>query len=319
MNEFRTGGRQQRIDAIAKKSREPAKLGCVLRPNALRCQMHHPDCLSQIKKMKLYVVDAFTDRPFSGNPAAICLLDQQKNDDWMQQLAIEMNYSETAFIRRLDQGFELRWFTPAYEVDLCGHATLAGAHVLWNETAYESDQIEFHTRSGVLTATHRRRGIELDFPSKPPSECQPPDGLLVALGTEARFVGRSSFDYLVVVESEDVVRALQPDFRQLREVETRGVIVTSLSTNRQFDFVSRFFAPRAGVDEDPVTGSAHCCLGPYWSTQLDRTALTGFQASHRGGIVQVEVRRDRVALIGEAVTVMTGQLTDLVIAPRNST
>ncbi len=254
-------------------------------------------------------IDAFTDRPFTGNPAAVCLLDQERAADWMQAVAAEMNLSETAFVRPQDDGFELRWFTPAIEVELCGHATLAAAHALWSEGVVAgSTPIRFHTRSGVLTCTTDGELIELDFPATPAHAAEPPDGLLAALGVTPSFVGRSKFDKFVLVESEQVVRSLQPDFARLREIPMRGVMVTSTSDAPRFDFVSRYFAPGAGIDEDPVTGSAHCCLGPFWSERLGKTAMTAYQASARGGVVRVRVNGDRVILGGQAVTVWRGEL-----------
>jgi PhzF family phenazine biosynthesis protein len=254
-------------------------------------------------------IDAFTDRPFAGNPAAVCLLDDERDAAWMQAVAAEMNLSETAFVRPLDDGFELRWFTPAIEVDLCGHATLAAAHALWSEGIVPRDQpIRFHTRSGVLTCTTDGKLIELDFPATPAHAAEPPAGLLEALGVTPTYTGRSKFDKFVLVESEQVVRSLKPDFARLREVPMRGAIVTSPSADPRFDFVSRFFAPAAGVNEDPVTGSAHCCLGPFWGERLGKTELTAYQASARGGVVRVRVNGDRVILGGQAVTVWRGEL-----------
>jgi PhzF family phenazine biosynthesis protein len=254
-------------------------------------------------------IDAFTDRPFAGNPAAVCLLDEERNPDWMQAVAAEMNLSETAFVRPLDDGFELRWFTPAIEVELCGHATLASAHALWTEgIVREAEPIRFHTKSGVLTCSRDGGLIELDFPATPVQQAEAPAGLLDALGVSPSFVGRSKFDKFIVVDSEQVVRAVKPDFAQLRRLPVRGVIVTSLSESPRFDFVSRYFAPGAGIDEDPVTGSAHCCLGPFWSERLDKTEMLAYQASARGGIVRVCVRVDRVLLGGQAVTVLRGEL-----------
>lgn len=259
--------------------------------------------------MKLLIVDAFTNRPFAGNPAAVCLLEQPRDADWMQAVAAEMNLSETAFVRRLDNDFELRWFTPAIEVELCGHATLASAHALWTEGHVKTGQpIRFHTKSGVLTCTQAGDFIELDFPATPAKEAEPPAGLLDALGVQPSFVGKSKFDRFILVESESIVRSLKPDFAILRQISMRGVIVTSLSDDPQFDFVSRYFAPGAGIDEDPVTGSAHCCLGPYWSERLGKIEMTAFQASSRSGIVRVRVNGDRVLLGGQAVTVMRGEL-----------
>jgi PhzF family phenazine biosynthesis protein len=259
--------------------------------------------------IRCFQVDAFTDRPFAGNPAAVCLLNGEADAAWMQGLAAEMNLSETAFVRRLDNGFGLRWFTPKVEVDLCGHATLASAHILWTEGVVKgAESIRFHTKSGVLPCSRVQSLIELDFPSTAPQAVEPPAGLLDALGLESAFVAKARFDYLVLVDQELVVRSLAPDFRKLIELQTRGIIVTARSHDSRFDFVSRFFAPAAGIDEDPVTGSAHCCLGPFWAERLGKTELTGFQASPRSGIVHVRALGDRVILGGRAVTVWRGEL-----------
>lgn len=256
-------------------------------------------------------VDAFADRPFAGNPAAVCILQGPREERWMQDVAAEMNLSETAFLHPRDDGWSLRWFTPTVEVDLCGHATLASAHVLWQDGLLARDaEARFHTRSGLLTATRDGDWIRMDFPANPADEAPVPDGLEQALGARALFAGRSRFDWLVEVESEDVVRALAPDLGRLAAVQARGVIVTARSSGGAYDFVSRFFAPQSGVAEDPVTGSAHCALAPFWARRLGRDALTGYQASRRGGIVQVQVRGDRVVLGGQAVTVMRGALED---------
>lgn len=258
----------------------------------------------------LFQIDAFADRPFSGNPAAVCLLPKSKDDRWMQAVAEEMNLSETAFLLKQDDGYRLRWFTPKVEVALCGHATLASAHVLWSEGhASPGEEIRFHTRSGLLRAMWKRAMIELDFPTTPPTATSPPPGLLDALGVSAKYVGRNEFDYLIEVESEGDVRSLAPDFARLSQIEARGVIVTSRSVTSAFDFVSRFFAPRAGVKEDPVTGSAHCCLGPYWQRRLGKSEFTAFQASARGGVVHVRVSGNRTCLGGQAVTVLRAELT----------
>jgi PhzF family phenazine biosynthesis protein len=260
----------------------------------------------------IYQVDAFAERPFEGNPAGVCLLDEERPVGWMQSVAAEMNLSETAFVRLRDDGYDLRWFTPAVEVDLCGHATLASAHVLWTEGLVGAGEpIRFHTRSGVLTCRQADEEIELDFPSTPAVEAEPPPCLLEALGVQPSFVGKSAFDTFLVVESEETVRALRPDFEMLRRIDgIRGVIVSSRSSDPRFDFISRFFAPAAGVDEDPVTGSAHCCLAPFWAARLGKTALTGYQASKRGGIVRVKVVGERVILGGRAVTILRGRLLD---------
>jgi PhzF family phenazine biosynthesis protein len=265
--------------------------------------------------IRISQVDAFTDRPFAGNPAAVCVLAAPADERWMQNVASEMNLSETAFALKLgDSGkFNLRWFTPTKEVDLCGHATLATAHILWEEDHLAAGAPAlFETRSGLLTATNGSDGIELDFPSEPvhqplasPAEL---DTLASALGAPIRFAGRNRFDLLVELGSEDEVRRLRPDIRRLEQFPVRGVIVTSRSSSQDYDLVSRFFAPRVGVDEDPVCGSAHCCLGPYWAEKLDRRFLTARQVSCRGGVVKIRVEQTRVALIGNAVTVLRGEL-----------
>ncbi|HUP04200.1 MAG TPA: PhzF family phenazine biosynthesis protein [Bryobacteraceae bacterium] len=259
--------------------------------------------------IRLVHVDAFTNRPFAGNPAAVCVLAHPAPEQWMRAVAREMNLSETAFLVPRDGEFELRWFTPAAEVALCGHATVASAHVLWQEGHLAPGaQARFHTLSGLLLADRRGEWIELDFPSTPPLPAEPPEGLLAALGCRAVEVRRSKFDYLVEVESDAAVRALAPDFTALKRVDTRGVMVTARSSTSEFDFVSRFFAPAVGVDEDPVTGSAHCGLCPYWSEHLGKSRMTAFQASARGGVVRVRLAGDRVILGGQAVTVMTSEL-----------
>ena len=256
-------------------------------------------------------VDSFTDRPFAGNPAAVCLLPAPRAAPWMQDVAREMNLSETAFLVQRDDGFDLRWFTPAVEVALCGHATLASAHILWEDGHLPSNaQARFHTKSGVLTAGRAGAWIELDFPATLAEPASAPQGLIEALGLKAppRFVGRSRFDYLVEVDGEDVVRGLTPDLGALARVEARGTIVTSRAAPGPYDFVSRFFAPAAGVSEDPVTGSAHCALAPYWCGKLGKAALVGYQASARGGVVRVRHAGARVILGGQAVTVLRGDL-----------
>lgn len=256
-------------------------------------------------------VDAFAHRPFAGNPAAVCVLDGPREESWMRDVAAEMNLSETAFLHPRDDGWSLRWFTPAVEVDLCGHATLAAAHVLWQDGLLPPDaEARFHTRSGVLTAALRDGWITMDFPAKPEQAAPAPEGLAEALGARPVYTGRSRFDWLVELESEAAVRALAPDLGVLARVQARGVIVTARSQGGEYDFVSRFFAPSVGVPEDPVTGSAHCALAPFWAARLGRDSLTGYQASRRGGIVKVRVAGDRVMLGGQAVTVMRGELVD---------
>ncbi len=256
-------------------------------------------------------VDAFATRAFAGNPAGVCIMDAAREDAWMQAVAREMNLSETAFLVRDGDGYRLRWFTPAVEVALCGHATLASAHVLWESGRLDgAATARFHTRSGLLTAKRIDGVIEMDFPAVTPEPAEAPAGLLDALGVPAVAVLRNRFDYLVEVASAEDVRSARPDMTRLRAVEARGVIVTSRGDDGKHDFISRFFAPRAGVDEDPVTGSAHCCLAPYWAGKLGRDTLTGYQASPRGGTVGVELRGSRVLLRGSAVTVMRGELLE---------
>jgi len=259
------------------------------------------------------VVDAFTARPFEGNPAAVCLLAAPAEESWMRQVARELNLSETAFLHREGGSFALRWFTPAAEVDLCGHATLASAHWLWESgAAAGAEAIAFETRSGTLTAVRTGPWIAMDFPAKPASEAVPGAGhapkLAQALGTAPVAFAVSQFDALVEVASEAVVRALRPDVGALAALPYRGVIVTARASSPGFDFVSRFFAPAVGVPEDPVTGSAHCVLGPYWHRKLGKSDLLAYQASARGGVVRVGVRGDRVLLGGQAVTVWRGEL-----------
>ena len=260
--------------------------------------------------LRIIQVDAFTDRPFAGNPAAVCILPTAAEPAWMQNVAREMNLAETAFLVPRNGEYDLRWFTPAVEVDLCGHATLASAHVLWEDGLLKTAaQARFHTKSGLLTADRHDSWIELDFPTTIASPAQPPPGLIDALGVKPRFVGRSRFDYLVEVDSESTVRGLEPDLNALARVDARGVIVTSQADKKsEYDFVSRFFAPQAGVPEDPVTGSAHCALTPYWSAKLGKQELVAYQASARGGVVRVRLNGERVRLGGQAVTVLRGEL-----------
>lgn len=259
--------------------------------------------------LPLWQIDAFTDRAFHGNPAAVCLLSEAMPERWMQQVAAEMNLAETAFLLREDDGFGLRWFTPTVEVDLCGHATLASAHFLWRDGHLKPKaEARFQTRSGLLTARERDEWITLDFPATPAVAVYPPHGLEEALGVTPVRVGRSVYDLLVEVADEAAVRSIVPDLPAIAEWPARGVIVTARGETPGIDFVSRFFAPASGVAEDPVTGSAHCTLGPWWASHLGRDDLVGFQASARGGLVRVELRGDRVRLAGQAVTVFRGTL-----------
>lgn len=262
--------------------------------------------------LPIAIIDAFTSAPFKGNPAAVCLMEQQPEENWMQQVAEEMNLSETAFLLpREDGSYSLRWFTPTNEVELCGHATLASAHYLWtNGNVHLSQTLQFHTRSGLLTAQHSENGsITLNFPAEPVEQTAAPDELLHGLGLIPRFVGRNRMDFLVEVDSEETVRTLKPDFSLLARVPSRGVIVTSRSTTgSSIDFVSRAFFPASGVNEDPVTGSAHCALAPYWQKRLRKDVLCAYQASARGGELLVRVEEGRVYMTGEAVTILTGNL-----------
>jgi PhzF family phenazine biosynthesis protein len=259
-------------------------------------------------------IDAFTDRPFAGNPAAVCILPGPVDPAWMQAVAREMNLSETAFLyRQADGDYHLRWFTPAAEIDLCGHATLASAHALWEGGHLPpTAQARFHTRSGLLTADKRDDWIELNFPARPPEATPVPDGLEAVLGVPLGWVGKypdpADQDYLVEIASEEAVRALAPDFSALAALPVRGLIVTARASTAPYDFVSRFFIPSMGINEDPVTGAAHCRLTPYWRDRLGKDALLAYQASARGGVLRVRVEGDRVILGGQAVTVLRGEL-----------
>lgn len=257
----------------------------------------------------IYQVDAFTSVPFKGNPAGVCILDGPADPGWMQSVATEMNLPETAFLYPERDGYNLRWLSPAIEVELCGHATLASAHVLWETGALKRGaRARFHTRSGLLTAKKAGGRVDLDFPREEAGEVSVPERLTDALGVEPVYAGKNRFDYLLELGSETELRGLTPDMSLLREVRCRGIIVTSLPDSPEYDFISRFFAPSAGIDEDPVTGSAHCCLGPYWEKRLGKSEFNAYQASDRGGEVYVRVEGDRVILGGEAVTVLKCEL-----------
>lgn len=258
--------------------------------------------------MIIYQVDAFSSEAFSGNPAGVCLLESPRNESWMQNIALEMNLSETAFLERKEDGsFNLRWFTPKKEVDLCGHATLASAHILWEIGILKTDQeARFNTKSGLLKAKKAHDWIELDFPKEEDSEVNTyPDTLVQSLGIkneDIKYIGKNRMDYIIEVDEKTVYR-MKPNFSTLIEIPMRGVIVTGYSSSNEHDFVSRFFAPAYGVNEDPVTGSAHCCLAPYWQRKIGKSNLVGYQASERGGTVRVSTNGDRVQLAGKAVTV----------------
>lgn len=254
-------------------------------------------------------VDAFTSKPFTGNPAAVCILHDLPADWWLQDVAREMNLSETAFLLQHEEGFDLRWFTPTNEVDLCGHATLASAHVLWEDGHVPGEApIRFHTRSGELVARKDGEWIELDFPSDPVIEAHAPEVLARALGVEPVWVGKGRSDYLVELADEKTVRTLHPDFALLATIDTRAIIVTSLAISDRTDFVSRCFGPRVGIPEDPVTGSAHCTLASYWAGKTGLSQMVAYQVSDRGGTVRVNLQGDRVLLGGQAVTVFRGTL-----------
>jgi len=266
--------------------------------------------MSPLAELKYFVVDAFTSVPFAGNPAAVVPLEAWPADGWLQNLAREMNLSETAFIVPSSTGYELRWFTPTVEVDLCGHATLATAKILAHLGQLpDGGEVSFSTRSGILTTARFGEELQLNFPAQPATPTSAPPDLSQLLGITPLYVGYNGSDYLVEVESQQQVRSLTPDFKQLAQVPCRGVMVTAIASDSQFDFVSRFFAPSAGIDEDPVTGSAHCCLGPYWSAKLQKQSLIGHQISSRGGIVHVTIASQRVLLRGSAVIVASGTFT----------
>ncbi len=260
----------------------------------------------------IYQVDAFTDRPFSGNPAAVSILEEHRPDAWMQAVAREMNLSETAFLHKLEEGYRLRWFTPETEVDLCGHATLASAHILWETGRLnQEDEAVFDTLSGILKAKKENDEIELDFPAATIEPVAHSVGLDEALKVSPSRIHMSDSFYLVEIESERAVRALQPDFGKLKSQSPhRAVIVTSVADEEEFDIVSRCFCPNVGINEDPVTGSAHCLLGPYWSERFGRNELMAYQASARGGTLRVRVEGDRVFLAGQAVTVLRAELKE---------
>jgi PhzF family phenazine biosynthesis protein len=258
---------------------------------------------------KIVQVDAFAEKPFTGNPAAVCILDSAADESWMQSVAMEMNLSETAFLYPEGDDYQLRWFTPTVEVALCGHATLASAYVLFSDGHVPRDQkITFHTKSGALHAVADGEWIGLNFPATPPKPTELPVDLIRALKVEPVYVGRPRFDYLIEVASEEIVRTLAPDHSAIAACKVRGVIITARGSG-EYDFVSRFFAPGAGVSEDPVTGSAHCALTPYWAGKLGRSEFTAFQASKRGGRLKVRLEGDRVILMGKALITLRGELT----------
>ncbi len=250
--------------------------------------------------MRVYTVDAFTDGPGSGNPAAVCILKEEIPDRAKQKIASEVNFSETAFLLEKDGAFELKWFTPKMEVDLCGHATLASAHILFTLGILPAtEDAVFSTKSGILAARRKNDLIEMDFPLEDPWEVEMPEYLLIAISSVPLYVGRNRFDYIALYESEETIRNAVPELGHLKKLDSRGFIITSISSSERYDFVSRFFAPNAGIDEDPVTGSAHCCLCPFWSRRLGKEKLTGYQASKRGGLVYTRLLEKRICLSGK--------------------
>lgn len=273
---------------------------------------HWCQAMTRVAAVNVLQIDAFTDRPFGGNPAAVCILAEAADADWMQAIAAEMNLSETAFLYPIEDGYHLRWFTPAAEVDLCGHATLATSHALWSQGYLATTQeARFQTRSGLLTAQQAEGWITLNFPSNPAQPIPAAPELLKSLrGQMPAYTGQSSGEtesmILVELESEAHVRSLQPDFPILKTLPVLGLIATAPADDPSVDFASRFFAPAVGIDEDPVTGAAHCVLAPYWQEKLGKSALAARQISQRGGVLKVECQGDRVLISGQAVTVMQG-------------
>lgn len=270
----------------------------------------------EITELQLFQVNAFVEGPHRGNPAGVCLLPEARNEDFYQKVAIKMDMSETAFIIREGNIFHLRWFTRGgSEVDLCGHATLATAFILYENGYVSSDEtIRFQTKSGVLTAQSDGELVKLGFPREEITEVKGSEyDFNKLMDLTPLYIGRTRFDYLLVADSEKAVKNLTPDFKKLQQIKTRGIIVTAKAQGKEYDFVSRFFAPAIGINEDPVTGSAHCALGPYWGAILKKNRLIGYQASREGGIVRVEVLKDRVLLSGKAQEVpVSGELINTI-------
>jgi PhzF family phenazine biosynthesis protein len=257
----------------------------------------------------LYQVDSFTQEKFKGNPAGVVLLDKEADETWMQHIAAEMNLSETAFVSPAEDGYNLCWFTPVAEVDLCGHATLASAHILYETRRLaETETARFHSKSGLLTVEKKNDLLEMNFPAEPATEIPPPPVLVRALGFAPIFTGQNRMDLLVEMVDPAMLLQLEPDFHELAQIPVRGIIITSRPHDAQYDFISRFFAPRFNINEDPVTGSAHCCLTPYWAAKLGKSTMVAYQASARSGIVFVQNLGDRVLLAGHAVTIFQADL-----------
>lgn len=259
---------------------------------------------------KIYVVDAFASKPFTGNPAGVCILDKPLENEQMQKIANEMNLAETAFITKVEGAFNLRWFTPVKEVELCGHATLSAAHILWEKFNVNKDKsLIFSTLSGDLVSSFKDGKIILDFPTIDTTEAQPPEDLFASIGSsDPVWIGKGTFDYLVEVKNENAVRVIKPDFQTMIKLDARGIIVTAKSSDPNYDIISRFFAPKAGVNEDYVTGSAHCALGVYWQKRIGKSTIRAYQASARGGELEVEVLGTRTLLKGSAITIMENTL-----------
>jgi len=260
--------------------------------------------------VKMFIVDSFTDKIYKGNPAAVCLIEKKLNELEYQNIAMEMNLSETAFLlKKSENVYDLRWFTPEEEVNLCGHATLASAHILWEQgIAAKNLPISFNTLSGVLSAKYEQDWITLDFPAQNPVESKGDPDLLEAIPGDKISILEDELSYIIIMKNEEDIREMNPDFDLLYKTRKKEVIVTALSENPEYDFVSRFFGPAIGIKEDPVTGSAHCYLAPYWSGILGRKDLTGYQASRRGGFVHCTVVGDRVLLKGKACTFLSGDI-----------
>ncbi len=259
--------------------------------------------------LKIFTVDAFTDRNFAGNPAAVCLLDENLDDELMKNIAAEMNLSETAFVKKENREYNLRWFTPKVEVELCGHATLASAHILWEEKLLPKDaDAEFNTLSGQLIVKNIKDEYEMNFPASKVSGSEFNAELINALGVEPVSLAETEHNYIVELANDDAVFSVSPDFIALSKLKKFGTIITSKSSDERFDFISRYFVPAKGINEDPVTGSAHCALGPYWSQKTGKKSFSAYQASLRGGSMKIKLDGGRIFLTGKAVTFLKGEI-----------